>query len=96
MSKHPYNVYVYLPLELFDKDLTEVWNHLIYKLRQDYGNELIFSNYNGEGCIEDASKVVFVYEFRDFPSCKSAVDRCKALEIPYEYSMRYYAPDKID
>ncbi len=96
MSTTPYNVYVYLPLELLGKDLTEIWDHLYYKLRQDYGDDLIYSNYTGEGCIEDASKVIFVYEFRDFESCRSAVKKCESLEIPYNYFMRYYAPDRID
>ena len=95
MKKGTY-VYVSLPREIMGNDLTEFWNHLASKIHQEYPDDCITSNYTGDGCLEDAKKVILIYEFRDFKSSRYDLRRCKELGIDFAYFNEYYSMANVD
>lgn len=88
-------LYVSMPSELFGQDLTDVWNRLEYKLKQEYRGWTITSNYTGVGRLEDADIVIFLQEYKENESCKRDMKRCRELDIQYNFFAKFYAPDRF-
>ena len=88
-------LYVSIPEELQSKDILALWNHLEKKLKQEYLGYDIISNYLGNGTLEEAKVVVFLYEFKDTESCKRDMKRCEELGILYNFFTKFYAEDRL-
>ena len=86
-------VYASLPLELFDKDLRCLWADFNQKLQKQYKHATITSNYTGDGDIEKSDVVIFLYEFREYESCKKEYERCRELDIPYNFFTKVATSD---
>ena len=88
-------VYASIPDEILGGNLTEFWNRYERKLRQEFHKDIILSNYTGEGTLEEADVVVFLYEYKDSESCKRDMQRCKDLGKQYNFFTKFYAPDRL-
>ena len=86
-------IFVDIPTELLVNDLTIFWNQLVRKVKESYPNSTIHSNYTGEGTIEDSDVIIFLYEFKDYPSYKKDLDKCSELGKMYSYFTKFYSPD---
>lgn len=85
-------LFVYLPTELFTKDLTDFWSILLPSVEQAYPSTTITSNYTGVGTVETSDAVLFLYDYRKSDSVQAQIERCKALNIPYNFFKDMYKP----
>lgn len=88
-------IYVSLPEEILSNNLAEFWNHLEFKVRQEYPKAHIISNYTGNGSLEDADIVLFLYEYKDTESCKKDKQKCRDLDKIFNYFIKFYATDRF-
>lgn len=88
-------IFVSLPLEILENNLTDFWDHLHTRLKEDYPGAVIRSNYTGESTIKDSDLTLFIYEFKDEKSCKEDIQKCKQLGKPYKFYTRFYSPNKF-
>lgn len=88
-------IFIYIPAELLGGDLLRFYDHLTRKLAQDYLTASFTSNYTGDGTLETADQVVFLYEFKDNPSCQREMKRCEDLGITYTFFKNFYGQDDI-
>ncbi len=86
-------VYASLPLELFKDDLHCLWEHFNCKLHEQYPDCKITSNYTGDGSVEDSDIIIFVYEYRDYKSCREEFEKCRKLDKPYNFFTKIYRCD---
>ena len=88
-------VFAFLPTEILGEDLRQLWARFNKKLHENYKNAWIMSTYTGEGSLDVADIVVFLYEFKDHESVKIAVQKCKDLNITYNFYKGFYSPDEV-
>lgn len=89
-------VFAFLPTEILGGNLSKLWEQLERKLKENYKNAQITSSYTGDGSIETSNVVVFLYDFRDYDSCKIALQKCKDLGIVYNFFTKFYTPDAVE
>ena len=88
-------LFISLPLELLKNNLTDFWKQLYPRVRQDYPDAKITSNYTGDGSIKDSDVVLFIYEFKDEESCKKDIQKCKELGKSYQFFKKFYSPNRF-
>ena len=88
-------VHVCLPTEILGSNLSQFWSRLYTKMQQEYRGATITSDYTGDGRIEDSDVVIFLYEFKDKESYKRDIQKCRDLNISYNFFTKYYAPDRF-
>lgn len=89
-------VYVSLPRDLFGKNLTDLWNQLYSRLVLDYKGATITSNYTGDGTLESADVVLFIYEFKDYKSYEPEIRYCEEHHKFYRFFKGLFEPLRLD
>lgn len=87
-------VYVSLPLELGFEATSKLWNRFCCKAKEEFQDAELASNYLGDEILDDTDVVIFLYEYRDYPSCQSDYERCKKLNKIFNFFTKVYTPER--
>jgi len=84
-------IFVSLPEEILrEPTVGKFWKELYPKIQREFPKSEISSSYCGNGSIESADAVIFLYEYKETKRCKEDLERCRKLDKPYNFFTKYY------
>lgn len=86
-------IFVSLPVELLSENTDRYWRELYPKVQKEFPHAEISSSYCGNGSIEGADAIIFIYEYKDTKRCREDMERCRELNKPYNFFRKVYAED---